>query len=253
MAEFIDLFSGHAENYARARPKYPAELFAYVAALCSNRKLAWDVGTGNGQAASGLVEHFERVIATDASEGQLAHAAQHERIEYRVALAEDADLPAASVDLVTIAQALHWIRFDDFYANVRRVGRPQAIIAAWCYTLPRVSAAVDAVCDRFCYDRVGHYWEAGRQYVEDRYENIPFPFDEIKPTPTFACRSEWSLAQYLDYVRSWSAVQRFIKTQGFDPMTEIAEEMAAAWGEATRVRVVTSPIYLRVGRVAAKP
>jgi ubiquinone/menaquinone biosynthesis C-methylase UbiE len=248
MKGYIDLFSGHAENYARARPRYPGELFEYVASLCTNRRVAWDVGTGSGQAALGLVEHFDRVIATDASDAQLSHATAHPRVEYRVALAEEADLPAATVDLVTIAQALHWIRFEDFYANVRRIARPGAMIAAWCYTLPRVSAEVDAVCDRFCYGTVEEYWEAGRQWVEDRYEKVPFPFDEIK-TPVFACRSQWTLTQYLDYVRSWSAVQKFMKATGVDPMPGIGEEFAAAWGEGGGVREVMSPVFMRVGRI----
>ncbi|HYG65995.1 MAG TPA: SAM-dependent methyltransferase, partial [Thermoanaerobaculia bacterium] len=62
---FKDHFSGHAADYASFRPGYPAVLFERVAALPRHRRLAWDCGTGSGQAAVGLAEHFERVIATD--------------------------------------------------------------------------------------------------------------------------------------------------------------------------------------------
>src|SRR5882672_6324063 len=137
MSGFQDLFSNHAACYAQARPGYPKELFAYVASLVPEHKLAWDAGTGNGQAAIGLAEQFERVIATDASAEQIKHATPHERVEYRVVTAEGADLEPGSVDLVMVAQALHWFRHDAFYANVRRVARPHGVIVASCYTLPR--------------------------------------------------------------------------------------------------------------------
>lgn len=249
MADFQDLFSNHAACYAQARPRYPAELFAYLAGLVPHHCMAWDCGTGNGQAAVGLVEHFKQVIATDGSAGQIAHATPHERIEFRVALAEETKLAPGSVDLITVAQALHWLPHDAFYANVRRVAAPHAVIAAWCYTLPRVNDAIDAVCDRCCYDVVGPYWESGRRWVEERYETIPFPFREIRNAPVLACRASWTLAEYMSYVESWSAVQRFKKERGRDPLAGISSEFAAAWGEPLRRYPVTFPIHMRVGSV----
>lgn len=268
MPEFIDLFSHHAALYAKARPHYPPELFDYLAGLCASKRLAWDVGTGNGQAAVALAAHFERVIATDASAEQLKHAAPHPRVTYEISTAEDPALVAAngiilpgSVDLVTIAQAIHWMTFDAFYANVRRAAAPGAIIAAWCYTLPRVDERVDAMVDRFCYETVGTFWEPRRQYVEDRLETIPFPFGEI-PTPAcgglsrdrhgvdspFACRSDWTFEELLAYIESWSAVQKYRRKRGSDPLPMIRDDLTRAWGDASR-RTVLSPIYLRVGRL----
>lgn len=247
-SDFPDLFSRHADCYARSRPNYPPELFTYLASLVKNHRLAWDCGTGNGQAAVALAGHFERVIATDASAAQLEHAVPHPRVEYRVARAEDADLESAGVDLVTVAQALHWFKHDAFYANVRRVAAPGAAIAVWCYTLPRVSAEVDAVCDRFYAGPVGPYWEAGRHFIDQRYETIPFPFEEIRPTPAFACTLDWSLNDYVNYLNSWSAVQRYKEEHGTNPVDQIRSDLAAAWGDAP-TRCVRSPIYLRVGKV----
>ena len=98
MTEFEDHFSLQAGDYARFRPTYPPELFAYLASVAPGRRLAWDCGTGNGQAALELVRHFDRVVATDASVEQLARALPHERIEYRVERAEEIVLPPGSVD-----------------------------------------------------------------------------------------------------------------------------------------------------------
>lgn len=248
-AGFQDLFSAHAACYARSRPRYPAELFVYLASLCGERRLAWDCATGNGQAATGLVAHFERVIATDASAEQLAHATPHERIDYRVMAADDDGIAAGSVDLVTVAQALHWLPLDAFYANVRRVLRPGGLLAAWCYTLPRVTERIDAVCDGFYRDVVGAYWESGRGYIDERYETIAFPFEEIRPAPRFACRAEWTLEEYVDYLESWSAVQRYRKDRGSDPINEIRAELSAAWCKPKQRRRVEWPLYMRIGGV----
>ena len=93
---FKDHFSGHAESYASFRPRYPSRLFDFVATLPLRRDLAWDCATGNGQAAVDLAERFANVIATDASERQLALAIPHPRIEYRRALAEDSGLASGN-------------------------------------------------------------------------------------------------------------------------------------------------------------
>jgi len=250
MSTFEDLFSNHAACYAMARPNYPAELFAYLASLTPRRRLAWDCGTGNGQAAVGLANHFEQVIATDASAAQLDQAAAHERIAYRVCCAEDPDLAPGTADLITVAQALHWFRLDEFYVAAGRVAATHGLIAAWCYTLPRCDPQIDAVCDRFYRDVVGNDWPVGRHWIDARYQTIPFPFREISPVPEFACRREWLLAEYQAYVESWSAVQRYRRRTGYDPLKVIERELTAAWGDPARRRPIAWPIHLRVGAVS---
>ena len=111
---FKDHFSGHARAYAEFRPSYPSDLAAYLAHLEPNRGLAWDCGTGNGQAAILLADHFDRVAATDPSRQQLCSATAHPRVTYLAATAERAPLADGSVNLVTVAQALHWFDFARF-------------------------------------------------------------------------------------------------------------------------------------------
>lgn len=251
MPSFKDHFSTHAALYAQARPTYPPELFAYLAPLLTRRDLAWDAGTGNGQAAVMLAEHFDRVIATDASAEQISHAVARSRVEYRVAAAEAADLEPASVDLITVAQALHWFDVDAFYANVRRILAPDGLLAVWCYSLPHVDDAVDAVMMHLYRDITRPYWPKDRDHIETRYENLPFPFDEIKPTSTFACRMTWTLANYVNYLTSWSGTQRYIKVHNRDPIDLVRTDLAAAWGNAEMPRMVASPIHMRIGRMAS--
>lgn len=244
---FKDHFSGHASDYTRYRPGYPRELFAWLAQQASGHELVWDCATGNGQAAVGLAEFFDTVIATDASAAQIAAARPHARVRYETAPAEHAPLEARSADLITVGQALHWFEFPAFYAEAARVLKPGGVLAAWSYGLMQVSPAVDAVVWRLYEPITGAYWPPERRYVEEQYRTVPFPLDEIA-APSFAMQAQWTLEQMLGYLGTWSAVQRYRKERGDDPLRMIADELAAAWGNADVVRRVVWPLYMRVGR-----
>ena len=211
-------------------------------------KLAWDCATGNGQAARGIASYFERVIATDASAGQIAHAMPVSNVEYRVATAESSGLDARSVDLVTVAQALHWLNHDRFYAEVRRVARQDAVIAAWCYGHCHAGADVETLLRDFEEGTVGAYWHPERKWVIDNYRTIPFPFDEVTP-PSLELRVRWSLSQLGEYISSWSAVARYRRERGDDPVPVLLKRIAMHWGSPDHIREVTWPLGIRVGRV----
>ena len=118
---FKDHFSGLAADYAQYRPRYPGALFDYLAKTTPAQKRAWDCACGSGQATLDLAERFEAVIATDASAKQIAAARPHPRVTYAVGRAEDSGLEDNSVDLITVAQSLHWFDLNLFYGEVRRV------------------------------------------------------------------------------------------------------------------------------------
>jgi len=247
---FEDHFSGHAAAYAAFRPSYPAGLPAFVAGLPlppADHRLAWDCATGNGQAALGIAEHFARVIATDASAQQIAQATPHPRVEYRVAPAESSGLADGSIDLVTVAQAVHWFDFDRFYAEVRRVLAPGGALALWTYDYARIAPVVDRLVDRLGHGTVGSYWPAGRRWVDEEYRTIPFPFDEVA-APSFELHERWALPQFAGYLRTWSAVQRYVAARGEDPVARLLPELAAAWGDPEEPRDVRWPIVVRAGR-----
>ncbi len=246
---FKDHFSRQAGDYARFRPQYPPTLFEFLASLAPGRERAWDCGTGSGQAALGLAGFFEQVIGTDASRQQIDRALRHRRIKYRVASAEASGLETASIDLTVVAQALHWFDLDRFYAEVRRVSKPAALLAAWTYDLFRITPEVDAAVHHFYKEIVGAYWPPERRWVEDRYRTIPFPFEEC-PAPTFTLEAEWELADLIGMLGTWSATQRCREITGEEPIEAVADALKRAWGPAETVRKVTWPLNLRVGRVA---
>jgi SAM-dependent methyltransferase len=249
---FKDYFSGHAADYQAFRPDYPPDLFAYLAGVSPGRELAWDCGTGNGQAAVSLAEYFDRVIATDASADQIAQARPHPRVEFLVGPAEHAPLPDSAADLITVAQAFHWFDFERFFAEARRVTKPGGVLAVWTYAYHRVNPAVDRMTDRLEAEFTHAYWPAERQHVFDRYASVPFPFEEL-PAPRFELTQSWTLPALLGYLNTWSATKRFIAANGFNPVEKLAGEFAAAWGDPAREQTVSWELHLRVGRVHTLP
>ena len=245
---FKDHFSGHARDYRAFRPEYPPELFAFLAEAAPARDLAWDCGTGSGQAAVGLAEHFRRVLATDASAEQVRNAAPHPRVEYAVATAERCPLPDHSANLVTVAQALHWFDHDRFYAEVRRVARPGGLIAATCYYEPGVNAEVDRVLRRW-EDFIRPYWTPERVWVDAGYRTIPFPFPEL-PVPRFELAAEGALAHFLGYLGTWSATKRYVQQHGTDPLERFRADFEAAWGDPATIQTLRWQFNVRLGRVS---
>lgn len=245
MSVFKDYFSEQAATYAAARPRYPPELFAYLAGVSPGYQLALDCATGSGQAALGLAEHFQRVVATDLSVEQLRHARPHPRVEYRHAPAEDSGLPTGGVDLVMIAQALHWLDIPRFFAEVRRVLREGGVVAISGYSLARVAPEIDAPLDRFYHDTVGPYWTPERRLVEEGYRSVRVPFAEIAP-PTFEIALRWTREHLLDYVRSWSATRRYVEARGVDPVPQLDRALREVWPDGEE-RLVRWPLAVRVG------
>ena len=245
MMTFKDHFSKQAADYAKFRPRYPSELFALLGTVAPNRTLAWDCATGNGQAARELAQVFDRVIATDASEKQIANAQPHARVEYRVESAENSALQSGTVDLIVVAQALHWLDLHLFYAEARRVLKPSGVLAASAYNLLNSEAAIDEVVNRYYYQVVGPFWPPERELIE-KFDKLPFPFPEIR-TPSFEMIAHWNLEHLVGYLRSWSATQRFIAATQRDPLEEIADELRNAWGDTKQTRRVIWPVTLRVG------
>jgi len=248
MTGFEDHFSEQAGAYASNRPHYPGELFAYLASIAPDHQLAWDCGTGNGQAAQELANHFDRVIATDASLDQIAQAVPHERIEYRAERAEDVGLAPRSVDLVTVATAVHWFDLEPFYQVVRRVVRPGGILAVWMYHLPVIDPSIDPILEHYYADVLAGYWPERFHYLAERYLTLPFPFEELNP-PAFIIQADWTLGQLVGFLDSWSGTRRYQKERGQNPINIIWQDLSERWGEPGQRRTIHWPLYLRVGRV----
>lgn len=248
MPQFKDHFSTLARSYAQFRPSYPPALFEYLASLCAVKERAWDCACGSGQATLSIAQHFKYVDASDASAEQVVSAPLHPRVQYRVASAEHSELESQSVDMVTVAQSLHWFDIKAFYVEVDRVLKPGGILAVWTYNVQSLEdLALNEIVRRFYSDTVGPYWPAERRWVETGYRDLPFPFEEIA-TPAFEMREQWSLPHLLGYLSSWSATSRYIAANGVDPIAQLGEELEAVWDDPQLTQLIRWPLALRVSR-----
>ncbi|HTB84477.1 MAG TPA: class I SAM-dependent methyltransferase [Candidatus Sulfotelmatobacter sp.] len=246
---FHDHFSGVANRYADFRPHYPAAIFDYLATLVPAGATVWDCACGNGQATHDLASRYATVIATDASKEQIASATPNPKVKFQVATAEASGLPDHSVELVTVAQAIHWFNLERFYAEVRRVLKPGGVLAVWAYGINQVEGQVaNEIVQDFYSNVVGPYWPPERQLVEEGYRTIPFPFPEIA-VPAFQLEANWTLEQLLGYFSTWSATNRYIKTKGINPLPELAGRLSPVWGDVAAPRKITWPLAVRAGRI----
>jgi len=248
MKQLKDNFSDGSDEYALFRPESPAEIFDFLNTHVPALGTAWDCGTGNGQVAARLAERFNKVYGTDISKEQLSNATLKENISYLLERAEHTSLPDGSIDLITVAQAIHWFDFEAFYKEVRRVARPGAVIAAWTYTVLKFNDSIDEVIHKLYVPITGPYWDAERKLVDDGYATIPFPFREIK-TPVFRIVKQMSLPQLEGYLRTWSGVKHYQKKTGTDPVSLISEELKKAWGHE-QVKTVVWDVFMRAGHIS---
>jgi ubiquinone/menaquinone biosynthesis C-methylase UbiE len=246
--KFEDHFSELAELYSKYRPGYPPKLFQYLSDCCKQHNQAWDCGTGNGQAAIELTKYFERVIATDASKEQIEHAQLHPKIIYRVESSEKVSLENSSIDLVTVAVAVHWFEFEKFYSEVKRVLKPEGIIAVWAYHIFDITPEINAVIEKFYYNVLDGFWPERFQYLDKKYQTLPFPFEEITP-PKFKMITEWNLNQVAGFLSSWSGTKNYLQAKGYHPLNEIWDDLKNEWGSENIKREIHWPLHLRIGKI----
>ena len=240
------LFGARADAYASFRPHYPASLFAWLAAQCPERLRALDIACGNGQASRPLREHFKQILACDASLEQLQAGADRPGLQLFVAEAQAQPLPSQSLDLIVVAQALHWFATPEFFSEVRRLLKPGGVFCAWCYSLMRIDEELDALIDDFYWNTLGGYWPAGRASVDAGYRDINNPFAPLIP-PASAIEISWTLEQLLGYLRTWSAVQRYEQQNGADPLLQLQPKLRQVWRDAKQPRFVRWPLHFLAG------
>jgi ubiquinone/menaquinone biosynthesis C-methylase UbiE len=242
-----DRFSNHAQQYATFRPTYPKALYDFIFKHVRKFDSAWDCGTGNGQVARDLSAHFKIVEATDISEKQLANAFKAENIFYSKA-GEKTTFPDHQFNLITVAQAIHWFDIPKFYEEVQRVGKKNAIIAVWGYSLLSINPEIDKQLHDFYFKIVGPYWDKERRLVDEQYKTIPFPFTEIA-SPEFKLSFEWTIAEFQGYLSTWSSVQKYIQANQINPVESFMKKILPLWKSDRQS--VNFPLFLRLGKISS--
>ncbi len=244
---FKDYFSDQSDIYRSSRPDYPDRLFEYLSEIVPGHDCCWDAGCGNGQAAVKLAKYFKKVFATDPSEAQIKNAFTCDRVVYSVESAEKCSLPNKTTDMIVSAQAAHWFNLDEFYKEVARVAKSDAVLCIWCYSEAVIDPKIDALIEWFMYDYMHDYWPDERWYVRNKYKEIPFPFKEIA-MPEMFCEKYWTLPQWINYMSSWSAYIRCKAATGQEPLDQIIGELKLLWKE-NEIKRVQWPIHFRCARI----
>jgi len=243
-----DNFSKQSKSYAQFRPIYPKELFQWLGSQLTSKETLWDCATGNGQAASGLAPYFKKVIATDASQNQINNSFDGHNITYKVAYAEDSGFATNSVDCITVSQAAHWFAHDLFFKEVKRVLKPKGLLAIWGYGLFYTeNLALNTVLKHFYTEVIGDYWDKERQYLDERYETLPFPFP-LLDTPHFKMKHFWNLEKLIGYLNTWSSVQKFEAKHQKNPTHNLKEEISLVWENPSEAILFVWDIFLKIGQ-----
>ena len=245
--KFPDYFSSHASDYAKYRPEYPRGLFEWLASIAPARGVAIDCATGNGQAARGLAEFFDSVEALDASADQIANAQGPTNVRFHVAAAEATAMPDRSADVVTIAQALHWVDHPRFFGEVKRVLRPGGVFAAWGYARFTAEEPILSISRESLWKPLEAYWPPERRLVETAYATLAFPFEELT-APRFSIELDWTRTDLVDYVHTWSAAKNYMREAAGSVMDDYEARLAGIWPNDVRRRI-TMPVFVRAGRV----
>ncbi|MDH3646907.1 MAG: class I SAM-dependent methyltransferase [Gammaproteobacteria bacterium] len=248
---FKDHFSGHAGDYARFRPGYPRSLFQWLSESVNTHDTVWDCGCGNGQASGQLAEYFQNVHATDASAEQIVNACGPGNVRFHTATAENSGLQNDSVDLICVAQALHWFNTQNFYEEAQRVGKQSAILAVWMYGQPKVEGACNEILAKFD-ELVGPYWPPERSWIDQGYANVRLPGRNIE-TRSFKMHVGWPLEFLSGYVGSWSATRRYRAATGHDPIPELEARLAQEWGDPRVSRAIIWPLIVLASHLNSDP
>lgn len=241
-----DNFSKQAVDYSKFRPQYPEEMIEFIVSFVNNKSTALDVATGNGQVAHKLSTHFKKVFATDISQKQLDNVIQADNIIYSKESAEKTSFENQEFDLIIVAQAVHWFDFELFYKEIYRILKPEGIFAVMGYGLFSTNPDSDKILQHFYYNIVGPYWDAERKYLDESYETIPFPFEEI-PAEKFENQFSWTFEALIGYLQTWSSVQHYISKINQNPIDLIYDDLKDSW-EKNNPKV-TFPLLLRIGKL----
>ena len=237
-------FSQKSDQYAKHRPQYPDELFAWLGDRCTGHNTAWDCATGNGQAAVSLANYFSHVEATDISAEQIEHHIPHPKVTYTTCPAERTPFTDRSFDLVTVATAFHWLDQGHFFREVERVLKPKGVLAIWAYGFFTVEPEIDQLIMKELYEPIDPFWAEGNRQMFRGYSDVKFPFNEIPDIPTFTMKIDWNLEQLTAFLRTWSAVKRYAVQFGTDPVDRLETPLKALWREPEISKVVQMPLIL---------
>lgn len=243
-------FSNVAASYELHRPGYPAQLITYLAELAPAQNLALDIGCGNGQLTKQLGKHFNQTLGSDLSLAQLEQSEQQPNIHYFCNPAEVIPVKNGIIDLVVAAQSAHWFVLNDFYKEVRRISKTNAVLALISYGVMSIDhVQIQQRFQTFYQSEISPYWPSQRRHVDTQYRQLDFPFKELENCPAFQIERDWDLNNFMAYIHTWSAVHQALQQKGNTLMSDFEQNISLLWNNPKQTLKITWPIAMRVGYI----
>jgi SAM-dependent methyltransferase len=223
----VTRFSNRAENYAKYRPGYPAELIAILKSECglTEASSVADVGSGTGILSELFLRNGNKVFAIEPNAPMRLLAERDLKFPKFVSLeatAEATTLEPASVDFITAGQAFHWFDREKAKREFRRILKPDGwVVLIW--NERRIDSSP------FLRDYENLLLRYGTDYEKVRHENVAPEIAEFYAPETFKEKSIENI-QHFDFesLRGRTCSSSYTPEPGdlnFAPMISTLEEI----------------------------
>ena len=244
------LFTNRAENYAKGRFGYAAEVveLVYNELLKPNDKIA-DIGSGTGIFAREFIEGGFDVYCVEPNEEMRLQAEKlfggNPHFISVAASAEDTALPENSIDVITVASAFHWFDAEKFYLECKRILKPDGILFTVAngrkYNDP-FTVEQHRICEKYCkgFTSLRHGLDESVPKYEkifgSRINHAEFDYPMEYTKERFVQRSlsssyapEPDTAEYRGYVNAlWELMDRYAPTGNTISVPNVT---VAYWGK----------------------
>lgn len=231
-------YAAHAHIYSKYRPTYPIAVVeaitSYVTRLGGSLGHALDVACGSGQSTFYLKDTFKLITGVDISKAQLEEAKSKcqkeniDNIQFLTGSGMELPVESESVDVVTIAQALHWLDIDKFFTECKRVLKPRGCVAVYGYgNVCLINKQCNELVSNFYSNTLQGCWHDARHHIDEEYRSIHMPFSNTQRIDT-SMPYETSLDAFIGYVSTWSGYQKYCEDH---PKNTVLEDMKATMRE----------------------
>ncbi|XP_077997390.1 putative methyltransferase DDB_G0268948 [Glandiceps talaboti] len=153
-----------------------------------------DVACGTAQGTRILSPYFDKVIGCDASPDQIKMAQHTEKlpnIEYRVGTAEDLPIESGTVDVLTVASAIHFFELDKFFKEADRYKETINRHPPATYLHPQLA-------------------------ISDEWYSLALPYEEVKRIDSLSNTWETTVRGFMAYIHSFTTTKAYLKNNPDD-------------------------------------
>lgn len=168
-------------------------------------------------------------------------------------------LPDESADIICCAQSAHWMDYDVFFKECKRVLQPQGVLAVYGYTMATIAVQGEKIPGH-CNALFQNFFKQcdfhpRRAHVDNRmseYFSILPAANKIR-NDTMTIHRDWNLADLEGYIQSWSGYRKLMETKrSGDILGALRESIMEASGTqdpaSTAVKVDWSVFMILSGR-----